>query len=132
MRHGYIARRGRRAAAVALLLGLPLYACARLGPPAPFVVGEPPMPDAAAAPQFTAAGPAQITVRPGQSLDGIARAYRVSPRAVIAANHLHPPYRLEAGWTLVIPQGGISRPPAARVAAAAAPPRPAPEAAASR
>ena len=109
MRNRNLARRGLRAAAVALLLSLPLYACVRVGPPAPYLAGQSAMPEAAAAPQ-AASMPAEITVGRGESLYGIARAYHVSPGALIAANHLRPPYRVEAGWTLVIPQSGAPPP----------------------
>src|SRR5438270_544005 len=36
-----------------------------------------------------------IIVKPGQSLGGIAERHQVSTRAIIAANHLTPPYDLE-------------------------------------
>ncbi|HVC54753.1 MAG TPA: M23 family metallopeptidase [Stellaceae bacterium] len=62
---------------------------------------RPPAPLPSRAPR-RAAG-ARIVVRPGQSLDGIAAAYHVSGRAIIAANHLRPPYKLETGWHLLIP-----------------------------
>jgi murein DD-endopeptidase MepM/ murein hydrolase activator NlpD len=58
-----------------------------------------------------------ITVRPGQSLGGIAHAYRVSEGAIIAANHLNPPYKLETGQRLVIP--GSGEPPGGQFAATA-------------
>src|SRR5512136_1603458 len=45
----------------------------------------------------------RITVQPGQSLGRIAQQYRVSTQAIVAANHLTPPYTLKAGATLVIP-----------------------------
>ncbi|HLY46025.1 MAG TPA: M23 family metallopeptidase [Stellaceae bacterium] len=48
----------------------------------------------------------RIVVRPGQSLGGIAQAYRVSEHAIVAANHLQPPYKIEIGQTLLIPGGG--------------------------
>jgi LysM repeat protein len=44
-----------------------------------------------------------ITVKPGQSLGGIAEHYHVPKRAIIAANQLQPPYELRAGSRLVIP-----------------------------
>src|SRR5579863_8271218 len=128
MRQDFLARRGGRAAAVALALSVPLFACARIGPPAPVVVGQAPAPEAAA--PAGAAAPAEITVRRGQSLYGIARAYSVSPGALIAANHLRPPYHVEAGWTLVLPQRGMPAPPA--LAAVTPPPRPMPQVAALR
>jgi LysM repeat protein len=44
-----------------------------------------------------------VTVRPGQSLGGIAEANHVSTPAVIAANRLSPPYKLKIGQRLAIP-----------------------------
>jgi hypothetical protein len=44
-----------------------------------------------------------IIVQPGQSLGRIAETYHVSPKAIIAANHLTPPYKLQAGARLAIP-----------------------------
>src|SRR5436309_847502 len=48
----------------------------------------------------------QIVVRPGQSLRGIAHAYHVPPSAIVAANHLTPPYKVAIGQRLLIPAGG--------------------------
>ena len=132
MQEAQIARRGRRAAAAALLLAAPLYACMREGPPAPYVVGERAPFVAAAEPGYaptprSASAPAEITVRRGDTLDSIVHAYHVPRRALIAANGLHPPYRVEPGWTLVIPRGGSA---ASRVAVAALPAAPPPRSAA--
>lgn len=44
-----------------------------------------------------------VTVKPGQTLYGIARAAEVPAQALIDANHLQPPYRLAIGRVLVIP-----------------------------
>lgn len=44
-----------------------------------------------------------LTVRPGQSLGGIAHSYHVPAREIIAANHLKPPYKIEIGARLLIP-----------------------------
>ena len=44
-----------------------------------------------------------VTVRPGQSLGGIAEASHVSKQTIIAANHLSPPYKLQIGQRLTIP-----------------------------
>src|SRR4051812_40320115 len=52
----------------------------------------------------------RVVVRPGQSLKGIARTYRVPERTIIAANHLTPPYKLRIGASLVIP-GAIAEAP---------------------
>src|SRR3954470_19670705 len=62
----------------------------------------------------------RIVVKPGQSLKGIARTYRVPERTIIAANHLTPPYKLKIGASLVIP-GGVAEAPIQQ--AAAVPPR---------
>jgi len=81
--------------------------------PAPVVMGGPaemggPPPLAARAPirPPSRREAHAITVRPGQSLGGIAHSYHVSEHAIVAANHLRPPYRLETGMRLVIPGGG--------------------------
>jgi murein DD-endopeptidase MepM/ murein hydrolase activator NlpD len=44
-----------------------------------------------------------VTVKPGQTLYGIARAAEVPAQALIDANHLQPPYRLAIGQVLAIP-----------------------------
>jgi LysM repeat protein len=44
-----------------------------------------------------------VTVRPGQSLGGIAEANHVSKQSIIVANHLSPPYKLKMGQRLTIP-----------------------------
>jgi murein DD-endopeptidase MepM/ murein hydrolase activator NlpD len=62
----------------------------------------------------------RVVVRPGQSLKGIARTYRVPERTIIAANHLTPPYKLKIGASLVIP-GAAAEAPTQQ--AAAVPPR---------
>jgi murein DD-endopeptidase MepM/ murein hydrolase activator NlpD len=59
----------------------------------------------------------RIVVRRGQSLGGIARDYHVPARAIIAANHLTPPYKVEAGQRLLIP-GGAEAPGQPPLAAA--------------
>jgi murein DD-endopeptidase MepM/ murein hydrolase activator NlpD len=59
----------------------------------------------------------RIVVRPGQSLGGIAHAYHVPQRTIIAANHLAPPYKVEAGQRLLIP-GGAGAPGQPALAAA--------------
>jgi murein DD-endopeptidase MepM/ murein hydrolase activator NlpD len=47
----------------------------------------------------------RIVVRGGQSLSGIARTHHVSKHAIIAANHLTPPYDVRTGQHLIIPGG---------------------------
>ena len=44
-----------------------------------------------------------IIVGPGQSLGAIAETSHVSKQAIIAANHLSPPYKLKVGQTLRLP-----------------------------
>jgi LysM repeat protein len=57
----------------------------------------------------TAKGPGRtITVNPGQSLGGIAKTFHVSKQALIAANHLHPPYELKTGERLIVPASTVT------------------------
>ncbi len=106
-------RRGLfRAAAVVTLSGV-LAACSEVGDgPAPVfmkgggpgIVGE----GETGLPGRPGAGPGEartITVERGQSLGRIAEANHVPKQAIIAANHLTPPYKLKAGARLVIPGG---------------------------
>lgn len=44
------------------------------------------------------------TVRPGDTVNGLARYYGVSPTAIIQANNLRPPYTIYVGQALVIPR----------------------------
>jgi murein DD-endopeptidase MepM/ murein hydrolase activator NlpD len=93
-------RRGSaRAAAFAILAGL-VGGCVGQSMPAPVYYGsadEPavftPMP----------APPLQVVVKRGQTLDGYAYTYHLPRSAIIAANGLRPPYKLEAGQRLIIP-----------------------------
>lgn len=102
------------AASVVILMGL-VAGCVGPSEPAPVYLrgaGEPvfaPMP----------APPAlQVIVKRGQTLDGYAYTYHVPKSVIIAANGLHPPYKLEAGRRLTIPRGAIQQavipPPSAR------------------
>lgn len=50
-----------------------------------------------------------IVVQRGQSLGRIAETYHVPQQAIIAANHLAPPYRLKTGARLAIP-GSVVQP----------------------
>lgn len=59
----------------------------------------------------------RIVVQHGQSLREVAQSYQVSEQAIIAANHLRPPYRVVAGQPLLIP--GRIEPPAHSAVAAA-------------
>jgi murein DD-endopeptidase MepM/ murein hydrolase activator NlpD len=113
-----IKARGRRSlAGWALLLGGLLAACApQVQSPAPVISGG--MPERS---------PVRVTVQRGQSLSGIAHTYHVPLRIIAEANGLSPPYRIQAGRTLVIPDAGqpspaqsvVALPPAAPGAAAA-------------
>jgi murein DD-endopeptidase MepM/ murein hydrolase activator NlpD len=123
--------------AAAIAFAVVLAACAVVAPtPAPLIlkggpsdmVGEPAavhMVAARFAPPFRHRPEArQIVVRPGQSIGRLAEEYRVPVRAIIAANHLASPYKVETGQRLLIP-GAAERPvetaalpaPAAREAA---------------
>jgi len=96
---------GAAAAGLAFLVA----ACgSRPDGPAPVVSGE-----AAAT-----AEPVQVKVRPGQTLSGIAHTYRVPMQLVAEANHLAPPYRIETGRILIIPQSDQSAASIARPLAA--------------
>jgi murein DD-endopeptidase MepM/ murein hydrolase activator NlpD len=53
-------------------------------------------------------GARHIVVRPGQSVGGLARDYHVTKHAIIAANHLQPPYKVEIGQHLAIPGAGAA------------------------
>lgn len=105
-----------RAAAALGIAGL-VAACAA-GPPAPVIlngaapgiVGETPV---VTAPPPTPGYPGEsqgIVVRPGESVSRLAQQYHVPERAIIAANHLQPPYKIETGQKLLIP--GAARRPA--------------------
>ena len=101
---------GAAAAGLALLVA----ACGpRPDGPAPVLSGE-----AAAV-----AAPVQVTVRPGQTLSGIAHASHVPMHLIAEANHLAPPYRIEAGRTLIIPKADQSADPLAPATLAALPPK---------
>lgn len=126
MRTATLAPRGRVATAAAIALAGLLGACAgEPSTPAPVIIGgeQVPMggmPGAVAprhgwAPPPRAAEGQRIVVRPGQSLSRIAVEYHVSEHAIIAANHLQPPYKIEIGQHLVIP--GAAGPPPRELAA---------------
>ena len=85
----------RGIAAAAAGLALLVAACGpRPDGPAPVISGEP----------AASAEPVQVKVRPGQTLSGISHTYHVPMTLIAEANHLAPPYRIEAGRTMVIPQ----------------------------
>lgn len=99
------ARRGFVAASWAFLLGSLLAACApRTEAPAPVVGG-----------QGAERGSEWVTVQRGDSLSDIAHAHHIPMRLLAEANGLLPPYRIQVGRRLMIPETGQTgaRPPAA-------------------
>jgi murein DD-endopeptidase MepM/ murein hydrolase activator NlpD len=66
--------------------------------------------------------PERVTVQRGQTLSGIAHAFHVPMQVIAEANHLLPPYRIEVGRTLIIPQAGRPAVPLASASFAALPP----------
>jgi LysM repeat protein len=63
-------------------------------------------PAATAAPS----GQTSYTVKPGDRLFSIGRAFQINPYAIAQANRLGPPYTIHPGQALVIPTGGTSGP----------------------
>ena len=111
MKRGSGARPGIGAASEVLLLACLLAACApRVDGPAPVVSGGP-----------VGRNPLSMTIEHGQTLSGIAQTYHVPMRAIAEANQLSPPYRIQAGRTLIIPGAGEPRVAAASVSVAALP-----------
>lgn len=88
-----------------------LAACARSGPPAPVTIGSAPPPAANAARIAAAAAPiapgSTYIVREGDTLFTVARRAGVPTRALIDANRLNPPYALEPGTRLSIPNVNV-------------------------
>ncbi len=88
-----------------------LAACARSGPPAPVTIGsaQPPAANAArtAAPAAPIAPGSTYIVRDGDTLFTVARRAGVPTRALIDANRLNPPYALERGTRLAIPNVNV-------------------------
>jgi murein DD-endopeptidase MepM/ murein hydrolase activator NlpD len=121
-RHGII-----RAAPAILLAGLVAACSGSATNPAPVVLrGTAPPGFAEGAPMSPpTARPRvegqRIVVGHGQSLSGIAQAYHVTVREIIAANHLTPPYKIEAGQHLLIPGTVVLRQPPLAAAPPAAP-----------
>src|SRR3954468_20544454 len=101
-----IARRGLARAVIAISLAGLVAGCAgdQAGP-APVYLKTGQAVGADAAPPPPRRQGQRVVVRPGQSLRGIAGAYHVSERSIIAANRLSPPYKLKAGASLLIPGG---------------------------
>ena len=50
----------------------------------------------------------QVTVQRGMSVGSLAGEYHVSKQAIIAANHLEPPYKIKLGFRLIIPGSAAS------------------------
>ena len=102
-------RRGFRAASWVFLLGSLLAACVpRVEGPAPVVSNG-----------TAERGPEWVTLQRGDTLSDIAHAHHVPLRVLAEANGLSPPYRIQAGRTLMIP--GAGQPTRAPVSAAALP-----------
>ncbi|HTW54362.1 MAG TPA: peptidoglycan DD-metalloendopeptidase family protein [Stellaceae bacterium] len=92
---------GARAATVTILAGL-VGGCVGPSIPAPVYYGN--AGETAAFTPMPAPLPSlQVIVKRGQTLDGYAYTYHLPKSAIIAANRLRPPYRLEAGQRLIIP-----------------------------
>lgn len=72
----------------------------------------PPPTETPAAPVATAApaGQTSYTVKPGDRLFSIGRAFEVNPFAIAQVNHIGPPYTIHPGQVLIIPTGGTSGP----------------------
>ena len=86
--------------------------------------GEQPAPVApTVAPAAPIAKQIYLVVERGQSLDRIARDYRVAKQDIIAANQLKPPYELKPGTVLTLPAGTAQSAKKA-TAAKSAPPDP--------
>src|SRR5438132_6511508 len=125
-----ICRYGVRCAAAALALSGLLAACSEVGDgPAPVfmkggglgIIAGPEV----GLPDRPVVGPAEartITIERGQSLGRIAEAHHVPKRAIIAANHLTPPYKLKTGAHLLIPGAAPAPVQQAIITATAAPP----------
>ena len=90
-----------RIALVILALGA-LSACGNMGPAVPRL-SNPPM----SAAQSKAAQPRTVRVEGADTLFSLSKRYGVSPRAIIDANNLQPPYRLTVGQSLVLPAGWV-------------------------
>jgi len=91
------------AATAAILAGL-VAGCVGQSRPAPVYLRGAGQPVFAAMPAQPPA--VQVIVQRGQTLDGYAYTYHLPKSAIIAANGLRSPYKLEAGQHLVIPNRG--------------------------
>jgi murein DD-endopeptidase MepM/ murein hydrolase activator NlpD len=93
----------------ALLVLAALAACVkRMQPPAPVVAAEGGGRSATAAATSAAPAPdtrsSTATVQPGETLYAVSRRYEVPVRSLIDANNLAPPYTLDPGRSLTLPQ----------------------------
>ncbi|MBI3452448.1 MAG: LysM peptidoglycan-binding domain-containing protein, partial [Rhodospirillales bacterium] len=105
-----------RFAALLTVAALALAACARSGPPAPVEIrgseaqARPsapailPAPTAISQPEPGPTGD-DVIVQPGDTLFGLARRTKAPIRALIEVNRLQPPYVLQPGQRLALPQG---------------------------
>lgn len=89
-----------RAAMVVILTGL-VAGCVGPSEPAPVYLRG--ASDPVIAPMPAPPPAMQVIVKRGQTLDGYAYTYHLPKSAIVAANRLRPPYKLEAGQRLVIP-----------------------------
>jgi LysM repeat protein len=116
-----VVRPGQSVSHIAAEQGVPqraIIAANNLTPPYKLEIGHRLLvPRAEARPAPAASAARHIVVEPGRSVSRIAAKYQVPQRAIIAANHLTPPYKLEIGRRLIIP--GAAAPQPARIAAAA-------------
>jgi murein DD-endopeptidase MepM/ murein hydrolase activator NlpD len=72
-------------------------------------------------------GPLTITIQRGQTLSEIAHGYHLPMRVIAEANGLSPPYGIQVGRTLIIPDAGPPRLATAPASVAALPPASRPE-----
>ena len=102
--------------ATAAIVFAGLLAGCEAGPPMPTVSEGSSAPattaqtDAVAIPPPVASheAPQNVVVRAGQSISRIAAEYRVPRSAIVAANHLTPPYKIKIGQQLVLPSPDAS------------------------
>lgn len=95
--------RGARATFLAVS-ALGLSACGGLQwPPPPQLTPNSVAKPAGQAPVTAAAAQRSVTVQDGETLYDVAKRTGSSPRAIIDANNLQPPYRMSKGQSLVVP-----------------------------
>ncbi len=91
-----------------LLCAAAVASCARIGGPAPIVAhgasGANQSRSAFTPPPPVESRPGDIVVQRGDTLYGVARRTNAPMRAIIDANHLQPPYLLQAGQHLIVPR----------------------------